>query len=78
MVNCFGHFHFSEHELISIYYGSDVTEEDAEAFRSQVEEANASCDVESSGIKLMIAVIPWGMVLEGITSRSLSVVSSAA
>lgn len=35
-----------ESELISIYYGSDVTEEDAEAFRSQVEEANASCDVE--------------------------------
>ena len=33
-------------ELISIYYGSDVTEEDAEAFRSQVEEANSSCDVE--------------------------------
>ena len=33
-------------ELISIYYGSDVTEEDAEAFRSLVEEKNASCDVE--------------------------------
>ena len=27
-----------ESELISIYYGSDVTEEDAEAFRSQVED----------------------------------------
>lgn len=33
-------------ELISIYYGCDVAKEDAEAFRSQVEEANASCDVE--------------------------------
>lgn len=33
-------------ELISIYYGSDVTEEDAEAFRGLVEEKNASCDVE--------------------------------
>ncbi|MCM1190907.1 MAG: DAK2 domain-containing protein [Butyrivibrio sp.] len=33
-------------ELISIYYGSDVTEEDARAFRTLVEEANSSCDVE--------------------------------
>ena len=33
-------------ELISIYYGSDVTEEDAEAFRAAVEEAHPSCDVE--------------------------------
>ncbi|MCM1056424.1 MAG: DAK2 domain-containing protein [Firmicutes bacterium] len=33
-------------ELISIYYGSDVTEEDAQAFRALVEEANSSCDVE--------------------------------
>ena len=33
-------------ELISIYYGSDVTKEDAEAFRSLVEAENASCDVE--------------------------------
>ena len=33
-------------ELISIYYGSDVTEEDAEEFRSAVEEAHPSCDVE--------------------------------
>lgn len=33
-------------ELISIYYGSDVTEEDAEAFRAAVEEAHSSCDVE--------------------------------
>lgn len=33
-------------ELISIYYGSDVTKEDAEAFRSLVEAENASCDIE--------------------------------
>lgn len=33
-------------ELISIYYGSDVTQEEAEAFRTLVEEANSSCDVE--------------------------------
>ena len=33
-------------ELISIYYGSDVTEEDAEAFRAIVEETHPSCDVE--------------------------------
>lgn len=33
-------------ELISIYYGSDVKKEDAEAFRKQVEDAVASCDVE--------------------------------
>lgn len=33
-------------ELISIYYGSDVTEEDAEVFRAAVEEAHSSCDVE--------------------------------
>ncbi|MDE6639717.1 MAG: DAK2 domain-containing protein [Acetatifactor sp.] len=33
-------------ELISIYYGSDVTQEEAEAFRALVEEANNSCDVE--------------------------------
>lgn len=33
-------------ELISIYYGSDVTAEDAEAFRGMVEAANSSCDVE--------------------------------
>lgn len=33
-------------ELISIYYGSDVSEEEAEAFRALVEEANSSCDVE--------------------------------
>lgn len=33
-------------ELISIYYGSDVTEEDAESFRSQIAELYSSCDVE--------------------------------
>ncbi|MGN0402117.1 MAG: DAK2 domain-containing protein [Acetatifactor sp.] len=33
-------------ELISIYYGSDVMEEDAEAFRSVVEEAHPDCDIE--------------------------------
>ncbi|MGN0168129.1 MAG: DAK2 domain-containing protein [Acetatifactor sp.] len=33
-------------ELISIYFGSDVAEEDAEAFRSQIAELYSSCDVE--------------------------------
>lgn len=33
-------------ELISIYYGVDVSEEDAENLRGQVEEACPSCDVE--------------------------------
>lgn len=33
-------------ELISIYYGADVTEEDAEKLKEQVEEAYPSCDVE--------------------------------
>jgi hypothetical protein len=33
-------------ELISIYYGSDVDENDAEAFRSQVAEKYPDCDVE--------------------------------
>ena len=32
--------------LISIYYGSDVKEEDAEAFRAEVGKCNPSCDVE--------------------------------
>ncbi len=32
--------------LISIYYGNDVTQEDAEAFRSEVESSHPSCDVE--------------------------------
>jgi DAK2 domain fusion protein YloV len=33
-------------ELISIYYGSDVTEEDAEILRENIESAYPSCDVE--------------------------------
>ncbi len=33
-------------ELISIYFGSDVTEEDAEALRASLEETYSSCDVE--------------------------------
>ena len=33
-------------ELISIYYGSDVTKEDAEAFRAAVAAEHADCDVE--------------------------------
>jgi len=33
-------------ELISIYYGSDVSQEDAEAFGEQVEELYPGCDVE--------------------------------
>ena len=35
-----------EAELISIYYGSEITEEDAEKLRSQVEERYSSCDIE--------------------------------
>lgn len=33
-------------ELISIYYGSDVKEEDAETFRGQVAEKYPDCDIE--------------------------------
>lgn len=33
-------------ELISIYYGSDVTEESAEALREKIENEFSSCDVE--------------------------------
>lgn len=36
----------NESELISIYYGSEITEEDAENLRSRVEEKYSSCDVE--------------------------------
>ncbi len=36
----------ADYELISIYYGADVTEEQALALVSRVEEAFASCDVE--------------------------------
>ena len=35
-----------ELELISIYYGSEVTEEDAEAVRGRLEEKYPRCDVE--------------------------------
>lgn len=33
-------------ELISIYFGSDVTKEDAEALQAEIEAANPTCDVE--------------------------------
>ena len=33
-------------ELISIYFGADVTEDDAEDFRAKVEEKYPKCDVE--------------------------------
>ncbi|MDE6389174.1 MAG: DAK2 domain-containing protein [Lachnospiraceae bacterium] len=35
-----------ELELISIYYGSEITEEDAENLRARVEEKYSSCDIE--------------------------------
>lgn len=35
-----------EMELISIYYGSEIAEEDAEKLRGQVEQKYASCDIE--------------------------------
>ena len=35
-----------EMELISIYYGSDITDEDAENLRSRVEEKYSACDIE--------------------------------
>ncbi len=35
-----------ESELISIYYGKDVTEETAEAFRDQVSQLYPDCDIE--------------------------------
>lgn len=35
-----------DHELISIYYGSDVTETDAETLREQIAEQCPNCDVE--------------------------------
>ena len=31
---------------MSVYYGADVTEEEAEALRTRIEEAYPSCDVE--------------------------------
>ena len=33
-------------ELISIYYGSDINEADAESFRAQVAESYPDCDIE--------------------------------
>lgn len=33
-------------ELISIYYGDEVTDEEAESLKGKVEEAYPSCDVE--------------------------------
>lgn len=33
-------------ELISIYYGQDITEKDAESLKARIEEEYASCDVE--------------------------------
>lgn len=35
-----------EAELISIYYGDEITDEDAESLRAQIEEKYTSCDVE--------------------------------
>lgn len=35
-----------EYELISIYYGADVTEQDAEALKARVHEAYPDCDIE--------------------------------
>ena len=35
-----------ELELISIYYGSDITEEEAEALREKVAGEFSSCDIE--------------------------------
>ena len=33
-------------ELISVYYGSDVQEEDAQKLRGELEEAYGDCDIE--------------------------------
>ena len=35
-----------ESELISIYYGEDIKEEEAEVLRAKVEEKFPDCDVE--------------------------------
>lgn len=45
-MNMIGEMMSDERELISIYYGSEITEEDAEKLRSQVEEKYSSCDIE--------------------------------
>jgi len=36
----------AERELISIYYGSEIQEEDAESLRAQVESKYPECDIE--------------------------------
>lgn len=36
----------AESELISIYFGSDIEEKDAEAIRDQLSEIYSSCDIE--------------------------------
>ena len=35
-----------EDELITVYYGADVSEEDAQAISSDIEKAYDACDVE--------------------------------
>ena len=35
-----------DHDMVSIYYGADVTEADAEALAAYVEEAHPDCDVD--------------------------------
>ena len=35
-----------DEELISIYYGSDVEEDEAESIRAEVESRHPECDVE--------------------------------
>ena len=35
-----------EDELITVYYGSDVTEEDAHSIADEIEEEYGYCDVE--------------------------------
>ena len=35
-----------EMELISIYYGADITEDDAEALKKEVDKKYSGCDIE--------------------------------
>ena len=35
-----------EKELISVYYGEEITEEDAEKLRNQIGEKYPDCDIE--------------------------------
>ncbi|HKM03710.1 MAG TPA: DAK2 domain-containing protein [Lachnospiraceae bacterium] len=37
---------YEEAELISIYYGNEITEEDANSLKEMIEEKNSQCDVE--------------------------------